>query len=220
MRTDPKQPGRRWRCQWREVTLCTGGVLMAMGVIFWGGFNTALEATNSLGFCLSCHEMRDNIYPEYRQSPHYRNASGVRATCPDCHVPRDWGPMVLRKIRATNELYHKLVGSIDTPAKFRNRRMRLAEKVWQTMKATDSRECRNCHDEDAMKLSAQGSEARRRHEAAQLAGETCIDCHKGIAHRLPEDLLDRAHERYRRENRPCYDCHADMARPPADDDRE
>ena len=25
------------------------------GIIFWGGFHTALEATNTLDFCISCH---------------------------------------------------------------------------------------------------------------------------------------------------------------------
>jgi cytochrome c-type protein NapC len=66
------------------------------GVIFWGGFNTALEATNSLTFCTSCHEMRDTVFQEYKTTIHYQNRTGVRAICPDCHVPRDWTHMVIR----------------------------------------------------------------------------------------------------------------------------
>ncbi|HHQ13685.1 MAG TPA: Denitrification system component NirT, partial [Chromatiales bacterium] len=88
------------------------------GIIIWGGFNTAIEATNTQSFCISCHEMRDNVYQEFKTSPHYANASGVRASCPDCHVPKTWGYKVLRKIRATNELLHHFAGSIDTPEKF------------------------------------------------------------------------------------------------------
>jgi cytochrome c-type protein NapC len=32
------------------------------GIIFWGGFNTAMEATNTETFCISCHEMEVNVY--------------------------------------------------------------------------------------------------------------------------------------------------------------
>ena len=70
-----------------------GSLLMAgfvAGIIFWGGFNTAMEATNTETFCISCHEMEANVYQEYKYTIHYSNRSGVRATCPDCHVPKPW----------------------------------------------------------------------------------------------------------------------------------
>ena len=50
------------------------------GVIFWGGFNTYMEYTNTEAFCTSCHEMRQLVYPEYQESVHFQNAAGVRAT--------------------------------------------------------------------------------------------------------------------------------------------
>ena len=53
------------------------------GILFWGGFHTVIEVTNTLEFCTSCHEM-EQVFEEYKQSAHYKNASGVRATCPDC----------------------------------------------------------------------------------------------------------------------------------------
>jgi cytochrome c-type protein NapC len=159
---------------------------MVAGVIFWGGFNTAMEATNTMTFCISCHEMRDTVYQEYKESVHYKNPSGVQATCSDCHVPRPWVYKFVRKIKATNELYHKVMGTIDTPEKFEARRLHLAERVWESMRATDSRECRNCHDFNSMDLSEQDSYASKRHIRAQEKGETCIDCHDGIAHELPE----------------------------------
>ena len=40
------------------------------GILFWGGFNTAMEATNQLEFCIGCHEMRDNVYKEYKETIH------------------------------------------------------------------------------------------------------------------------------------------------------
>ncbi len=155
------------------------------GVIFWGGFNTAMEMTNTEAFCISCHEMRVNVYEEYKDTVHYTNRTGVRATCPDCHVPKEWIHKVVRKIKASNELYHKALGTIDTPEKFEAKRLQLARNVWKAMKETDSRECRNCHNYDSMDYTEQGRRAIKQHQEGLEKGKTCIDCHKGIAHSLP-----------------------------------
>jgi len=162
---------------------------MIVGVIFWGGFNTVMEATNTMTFCTSCHEMKDNVYVEYAKTVHYTNGSGVRATCSDCHVPKPWIHKVVRKIQASNEVFHKVLGSIDTPEKFDAKRLKLASNVWKAMKATDSRECRNCHDFKTMKPENQKPRARKQHLNAMKKGNTCIDCHKGIAHNKVHDQL-------------------------------
>ena len=159
----------------------------AGGIIFWGGFHTALEATNTLDFCISCHEMRDTVYQEYKQTVHYSNRTGVRATCPDCHVPKEWIPKIIRKIQASNEVWHKMLGSIDTPEKFNAKRLELAQHEWDRLKRSDSRECRNCHNFDAMSSELQKQTPYRKHMKAKEAGKTCIDCHKGIAHQLPKE---------------------------------
>ena len=164
-------------------SLIIGGFVA--GVIFWGGFNTAMEATNTESFCISCHEMEENVYQEYQDTIHYSNPSGVRATCPDCHVPKPWIHKMVRKIQASNELFHKALGTIDTPEKFEAKRLQLARNVWKTMKETDSRECRNCHDYDSMDFVAQQRRAVNRQSKGLEEGKTCIDCHKGIAHSLP-----------------------------------
>ena len=161
------------------------GIGFVAGIIFWGGFNTAMEATNTEAFCISCHEMEENVYHEYQETVHYSNRSGVRATCPDCHVPKEWTHKFVRKIKATNELYHKVLGSVSTPEKFEAKRLKLARNVWKTMKETDSRECRNCHDFKAMDYMEQGRRSVKQHVDGFDAGKTCIDCHKGIAHSLP-----------------------------------
>jgi nitrate/TMAO reductase-like tetraheme cytochrome c subunit len=171
------------------ATVTAALFFMLMGVIFWGGFNTAMEATNTLGFCISCHEMEDNVYQEYKQTIHYTNRSGVRATCSDCHVPDPWVHKVVRKIKASNELLHKVLGSIDTPEKFDEKRLQLAKNVWGEMKATDSRECRNCHNFKTMLPDTQKPRARKQHLNAMTSGNTCIDCHKGIAHKNVHDQL-------------------------------
>ncbi|MEN8175122.1 MAG: NapC/NirT family cytochrome c [Pseudomonadota bacterium] len=184
-----KKKGFIARLRSPHVKWSLGGILFVgfvAGIIFWGGFNTAMEMSNTEEFCISCHEMHDNVFQEYKDTIHYSNASGVRATCPDCHVPKEWNHKVVRKIRATNELYHKALGSINTAEKFEAKRLELAQNVWRAMKATDSRECRNCHDFDSMDYTRQGRRAVRAHEEGLTTGETCIDCHKGIAHSLPD----------------------------------
>lgn len=158
-----------------------------LGIIFWGGFHTVVEATNTEEFCIGCHEMRDNVYKEYKETIHYSNRTGVRAVCADCHVPKTWGHKMLRKIQATNELYHKLVGTVNTPEKFKAHRLTMAKRVWKTMKETDSRECRNCHHFNYMNMEDQDKSARKKHKKSLEEGKTCIDCHKGIAHELPDD---------------------------------
>ncbi|WP_170562298.1 NapC/NirT family cytochrome c [Ruegeria atlantica] len=163
------------------------------GIIFWGGFNTAMEATNTKEFCISCHEMRDFVYEEYTGTIHDVNRSGVGAVCSDCHVPKDWTHKMIRKIKASKELYGKVVGTINTREKFEAKRVHLAMNEWERMKATDSRECRNCHDFESMMPEFQKPRARQQHLNAMTVGQTCIDCHKGIAH---SDARDRADEEY------------------------
>ncbi|MCP4874471.1 MAG: cytochrome C552 [Gammaproteobacteria bacterium] len=184
---------RKFGLMSRKVVLGTtlGAALffMIVGVIFWGGFNTAMEVTNTLEFCISCHEMEENVYQEYTKTIHFTNRSGVRATCSDCHVPDPWVHKVMRKVQASNEVLHKVLGSIDTPEKFDAKRLQLARNVWRAMKETDSRECRNCHDFNSMNPEDQKKRSRKQHINGMQAGNTCIDCHKGIAHKKVHDQL-------------------------------
>jgi nitrate/TMAO reductase-like tetraheme cytochrome c subunit len=175
---------------WFLLGIPLGGFLMLfLGAAALGSFNTVMESTNTLGFCTSCHEMEEFLFSEYKETVHYRNTSGVRAVCSDCHVPKHWWPKVLRKAQATfREVPHKILGTISTREKFDAKRLELAEDVWAEMKANDSRECRKCHSLEAMDIDEQDRSARKKHTLKRKLerGETCIDCHKGIAHELPE----------------------------------
>ena len=158
----------------------------AGGIIFWGGFNTGMEATNTMEFCIGCHEMKDNVYEEYKATIHYSNRTGVRAVCSDCHVPKDWTHKMIRKVKASYEVWGKITGKIDTKEKFEANRLAMAEREWARMKARDSIECRNCHSFEAMSAELQKQTPYKKHMAAKAEGKTCIDCHQGIAHKLPK----------------------------------
>ncbi|WP_310620598.1 NapC/NirT family cytochrome c [Flexibacterium corallicola] len=192
---ETKKPIWRRYFLWGMPVAGIAGAFVA-GIVFWGGFNTAMEATNTKDFCVSCHEMNDFVYQEYQGTIHDVNRSGVGAVCSDCHVPKDWTHKMIRKVKASKELWGKMVGTINTPEKFDKKRIHLAMNEWERMKATDSRECRNCHDFESMMPEFQRPRARQQHMNAMETGQTCIDCHKGIAHtnvrdRAPEEYLEK-----------------------------
>lgn len=173
--------------------LTLGG--FAAGIIFWGSFNTGLEMTNTEEFCISCHEMEANVYQELQETVHWSNHSGVRATCPDCHVPHNWTDKIARKMQASKEVFGKLFGTIDTREKFLDKRLELAQHEWKRFSANNSLECKNCHDYKSMNFDIMSQKAQVQMKQAAERDQSCIDCHKGIAHKLP-DMLKGASEAF------------------------
>ena len=194
----PKATGQlkvAWRTFWSPPRSLSLGAILIVGILagsslLWVG-NALIQRTNSLEFCISCHEMRATVYEEYKKSPHYSNPSGVRVTCSDCHVPRSGLAMLVRKIEAAADIYHTVAGTISTPEKFEVRRRLLAERVWDSMLKNDSRECRACHSYEAMAFHKQSNEARQKMKLeAAPNNKSCIECHKGIAHKFPPEPRD------------------------------
>ena len=154
-----------------------------------------MKETASGSYCLSCHEMQGNSFDDLQETVHYSNRTGVRATCPDCHVPKEWTHKVVQKITATmRELPAHWSGKLDTPEKFEEHRLDMAKLEWKRMTANGSRECKNCHDAKSMDYTKQEPRSSVRHEEAAKAGMTCIECHKGIAHHLPAGWENAAKE--------------------------
>jgi cytochrome c-type protein NapC len=58
------------------------------------------------------------------------------------------------------------------------------------MKANDSRECRSCHTPELFEVARQDERAARAHQQGFAEGKTCIDCHKGIAHKTPDEVAE------------------------------
>src|SRR5438045_1474972 len=173
-------------------------VALAAAVPTYATDAAAAEALARQQNCLKCHGVdKDKDGPsfkktaaKYKETVHDATRPGVRAVCSDCHVPHEWQHKVVAKIGATSDVYHELMGDVNTPAKFEARRLEMAQHQWDRMKATDSRECRNCHSFDAMSKDVQKQSVYNKHMAAKTSGKTCIDCHKGIAHQLPKDYKD------------------------------
>jgi cytochrome c-type protein NapC len=173
------------------ATLIIGAV---SGWLLLGGFVFGVEQTGTNQFCSNaCHEM-NIVAAEYAQSVHARNTTGVTATCSHCHIPQhSWPAKIVRKTQAGfKDVVGKISGKISTPEKFEAHRKEMAEAVWTSMRKNDSRECRYCHDRNAMDPEQQGKMARRQHAKAVEEGKTCIDCHQGIAHNLPPEPEETA----------------------------
>lgn len=183
---------KMWHTMTRPAVHISLGVLtlggFIAGVIFWGGFNTALEATNTEEFCISCHTMRDNVYQELQTTVHWKNHSGVRATCPDCHVPHEWTAKIARKMQASKEVFAQIFGDLDTPEKFEERRIELANTNGIALRRTNLWSVKNCHNYESMDFDQMSATARIQMKQAAERDQSCIDCHKGIAHNLPKNM--------------------------------
>ena len=166
------------------------GVLVAggfvAGIISWQAVTTGMNTTNEEWFCLNCHTMRDNVLPELQKTVHWSNRTGVRARCPDCHVPHEFTSKWGRKMQASNDLLKHLTGSIDNREKFLENRLMLAQREWKRFAANSSKECRNCHDYKDMNFDKMRPTSQVMMRQAAERNQSCLDCHKGIAHHLPD----------------------------------
>lgn len=187
----------RSRLQSSPLVLLVAGLLG--GVVVWGGLNTGMEWTNRTDFCISCHEMTIPL-EELKKTVHFKNRSGTSVSCADCHVasskyPLDYARKLTMKVLAARDVVGHLRGSLDTPEKYEALRLTMAKRVWARMEASDSRECRNCHDFNTMDPEKQKDRAVVKHEGAIEDGKTCIECHKGIAHKPVHQQVEQQAQR-------------------------
>lgn len=167
----------------RKILLLLGGGAV-LGIAGTVSFDGAMKATSTQEFCLSCHEM-SIPHREYQGKAHAQSRVGFTVTCGDCHIPRALIPKVERKIIAAREVWHHMLGTLDTPEKYEAHRREMAEREWARMEADDSAACRHCHDPDKMQAKPH---VQQIHRQALQGGATCINCHKGIAHNLPDGM--------------------------------
>ncbi|MBI5785614.1 MAG: NapC/NirT family cytochrome c [Rhodocyclales bacterium] len=196
----PSEQRRSWFVRLLNPPKCSMlrmlGVGSVLGIVIWGALNMGMEYTNRSEFCLSCHEM-SIPYEELKKTVHFKNRSGAAAQCADCHVassktPTDYMFKSFQKLMAARDVIGKITGVVDTPEKFEAHRLTMAKRVWARMEERDSKECRNCHDFKYMDPEKQKDRSVVKHEGAVEDGKTCIECHKGIAHKPVHQALEQA----------------------------
>jgi nitrate/TMAO reductase-like tetraheme cytochrome c subunit len=185
-----RQPGlfaRTWRrlrspsARWSILALL--GLGFAAGAVAIIGTQVMVEVTGTNKFCGgACHSMQW-VANEHRQSVHGTNSKGVGATCHDCHIPKQYPELLWYKAKAgTKDIIGEMRGVISTEEKFNAARQQMARHVWDEYEENDSRACRNCHQFTKEVLAKQNEW----HAAQMREGkETCINCHKGVAHTAP-----------------------------------
>ena len=193
MAAGPKPEGffrRTWHrlttpsARWSVLALVVIGLLIGAGAVVGTQVMVTMTGTNE--FCgTACHSMQW-VNQEYKQSGHAINRTGVSAGCHDCHIPHDYPQLLWYKAKAgVKDVIGEIRGVIDTEAKFKNERARMAEHVWAEYKANNSANCRTCHTFTPSIVAKQKDFVRPMHEQFLAGQMTCIDCHKGIAHTAP-----------------------------------
>ncbi len=171
--------------KWSVLTLLLIGLVVGAGSVI--GTQVMVAATGTNEFCGgACHSMQW-VAAEYRQSIHAINSKGVGAGCHDCHIPHDYPQLLWYKAKAgAKDAIAEIGGVIGTEEKFKKERSRLAEHVWAEYKQTNSANCRTCHTFTPAVIAKQQEFLQPMHKQAMAGEATCIDCHKGIAHKAPE----------------------------------
>ena len=175
-----RTPSTRWSVL---ALVFLGLVVGAIAII---GTEVMVHVTGTDEFCgAACHSMQW-VAKEHRKSIHGANRTGMRATCHDCHIPREYPELLWYKaVAGTKDVIGEIRGIISTEEKFRKERMRMAGQVWTEYKENDSRACRGCHQFSKEVLAKQQEMVRPIHAPVLEGKATCIDCHKGVAHPAP-----------------------------------
>ena len=180
------RPKRKWL-----LGIPLGGFLaLLVGAAGLGTANYVLHETSTTEFCFTCHSHELFIRPEYEASSHFNNAAGVQAGCADCHLPHNWFEYTWTKMVVSLDIIPELMGKLDTKEKYEAHRGEMAKSVWTEYRENKSEFCLHCHNFERMDFENQDRRAVRKHTTALEKDETCIDCHQGIVHALPENWAE------------------------------
>ena len=176
-------PSARWPI---AALLLVGIAIGFLGVV---GTQVAVAMTGSNDFCgNACHSHAKFVYPEFKVSVHGSNRTGMQAGCSDCHVPQNYVAKIIYKTKAgIRDGIGEFRGVISTQEKFEAKRWKMANRVWDEMRADNSANCRGCHTPEAMNNAKQSEDAVKQHKKFTSGKATCIECHTGVAHKEPEE---------------------------------
>jgi len=175
-------PSARWSVFALLLVGVAAGTVMALSI------HLAMSFTDRDDFCgTACHSHEKFVYPKHKTSIHYSNRTSVRAKCVDCHVPHTYPAKLIKKAKAgIRNIIAEARGVISTQEKFDKERWRLANIVWDEMRANNSANCRACHNNKEMDSKKQTESAQKIHKRFTTGKATCIDCHSAMEHEQPE----------------------------------
>jgi len=136
--------------------------------------------TSTEEFCTTCHSMELAAEP-YRQSSHYNPASGVRASCGDCHVSEGVLSATWDHAMGTKDLLSQLLGpKYDDPVVNLLHLPEAAFSARKWFRDRNSATCRRCHLQEAISGRRANTLDVHREDAK---GKSCVDCHINLVHR-------------------------------------
>ncbi len=163
------------------IALVVGGL---GGVLFMAFLLEFDHYTSSNAFCTTCHSM-SYADETYRQTVHYDSASGVRASCGDCHVSEGVFAATWDHAIGSKDLFKQLFGpDYDDPVVNALHLPEAAFAARRWFKSRDSATCKRCHVQDAIQGKRTDTAAIHREETD---GKSCIDCHYNLVHRKVPD---------------------------------
>jgi len=177
--------------QWAIFTFLTRHVLFALII---GGFSGVFfiifliefdHYSSSEEFCTSCHSMNLAGTP-YRESVHYKSASGVRASCGDCHVSEGVFTATWDHFIGGKDLVKQIKGAIigpdyDNPVinALHLPDAAFAAREWFIKRGSAT--CQRCHVKEAILGTRVGTEAVHKEDAKD---KNCVECHINLVHRV------------------------------------
>lgn len=158
------------------------GILFILILIEFDHFTSTEE------FCTSCHSMEMVAVP-YRESSHYNSASGVRASCGDCHVSEGVFAATWDHFIGGKDVFKQTMGALfgpdhDDPVINALGLPDAAFAARQWFLDRDSASCRRCHEQQAILGTRLHTEALHKEDAKE---KTCIECHINLVHRNVPD---------------------------------
>jgi nitrate/TMAO reductase-like tetraheme cytochrome c subunit len=125
----------------------------------------------------------------YRESSHFNSASGVRASCGDCHVSEGVFAATRDHFIGGKDLFKQIKGSLigpdyDDPVV---NALHLPDAAFAARKwfiDHDSDTCKRCHNKQAILGTRVGTEAVHKEDAKN---KTCVECHINLVHRQVPD---------------------------------
>ena len=168
----------------RNLLLSVLGAGVVLGILATLTAEQVDKVTSTEAFCAnSCHSMSRYIAEDitYKMSAHRRNASGVLASCGDCHIPHDLVPATWVHVKSgIIDMISEISHDFSKAENWQNIKPRLAKKVREEMRNNDSQACRHCHQMNQIAVSSEAGQ--RAHAQSYKNNKTCIQCHFNLVH--------------------------------------